>query len=213
MRASAPCYNAVMRFFLGLLLGALLGGAGVYGWLEQPWHAWMTEEVGVPDAGVEIAAKDQPGKPRRRGRGRRAGGGAEGGAGAVAEVEIPALTEADRALVWKGDTVALPPRQIDMAEGSESRSLDSGEINSVLRAQSGPMIDCIAQARGEAELDARIQVEMLVNGQGQATKVRVRAPAYLFAHGFHACARKAMLGLRFPATSGHTVVSAPYDLR
>jgi hypothetical protein len=75
------------------------------------------------------------------------------------------------------------------------------------------MIDCIAEARGEAELDARIQVEMLVNGDGQATKMRVRAPAYLFAHGFHACARKAMLGLRFPATGGHTVVSAPYDLR
>ena len=202
-----------MRFFLGFLLGALLGGAGVYGWLEQPWQAWLAEEeIAAPDAGVETAAKDEPGKQRKRRRGRRAGGNAEGGADVATEVEIPTLTEADRALVWKGDAVALPPRQIDMAAGGESRSLDSSEINSALRAQSGPMIDCIADARGEAELDARIQVEMLVNGEGQPTKMRVRAPAYLFSHGFHACARKAMLGLRFPATGGHTVVSAPYDL-
>ena len=209
-----------MRFFLGVILGVFLGGAGVYGWLEQPWQAWLADEqVSTPDAGVETAGKDEPGKQRKRRRGRRAGAGAEGGGGVEggadveAEVEIPTLTEADRALVWKGDTVALPPRQIDMSSDSESRPLDSGEINSVLRAHSGPMIDCIAEARGEAELDARIQVEMLVNGDGQATKMRVRAPAYLFAHGFHACARKAMLGLRFPATGGHTVVSAPYDLR
>jgi hypothetical protein len=213
MRASAPCYNAAMRFFLGVVLGALLGGAAVYGWLERPWQAWLAaDQVAAPDAGVETASREEPGKQRKRRRGRRAGGAVEGGAEVAEEVEIPTLTEADRALVWKGDAVALPPRQIDMAEGGESRSLDSGEINSVLRAQSGPMIDCIAQARGEAELDARIQVEMLVNGQGQPTRVRVRAPAYLFAHGFHACARKAMLGLRFPATGGHTVVSAPYDL-
>jgi hypothetical protein len=208
-----------MRFFLGVILGAFLGGAGVYGWLEQPWQAWLADDqVATLDAGVETASSDQPGKQRKRRRGRRAGagaegGGVEGGADEVAEVEIPTLTEADRALVWKGDAVALPPRQIDMSSDSESRPLDSGEINSVLKARSGPMIDCIAQARGEAELDARIQVEMLVNGDGQATKMRVRAPAYLFAHGFHACARKAMLGLRFPATGGHTVVSAPYDLR
>jgi hypothetical protein len=206
-----------MRFLLGLFLGALLGGAGVYGWLERPWQAWLADaQVETPDAGVETAAKDEPGKQRKRRLRRRAGGseaGGEVGADVAAEIEVPALTEADRALVWKGDTVALPPRQLDMAEASESRPLDSGEINSVLRAQSAPMIDCIAQARGEAELDARIQVEMLVNGQGQPTKMRVRAPAYLFAHGLHACARKAMLGLRFPATGGNTVVSAPYDLR
>ena len=206
-----------MRFFLGVILGAILGGAVVYGWLERPWQAWLADEqVATPDAGAETAGKEEPGKQRKRRRGRRAGAGAGAeGSADVADVgvEIPTLTEADRALVWKGDTVALPPRQIDMSSDSESRPLDSGEINSVIKAQSGPMIDCIAEARGEAELDARIQVELLVNGDGQPTKMRVRAPAYLFAHGFQACARKAMLGLRFPATGGHTVVSAPYDLR
>ncbi|HWN69571.1 MAG TPA: hypothetical protein VNM90_18140, partial [Haliangium sp.] len=59
---------------------------------------------------------------------------------------------------------------------------------------------------------ARITAEMLVNGQGQVSKMRVRAPAYLFAHGFYACARRATLGLRFPATGAPTVVTAPYDL-
>lgn len=205
-----------MRFWHGLILGAMLGGAGVYAGLEKPWHAWLAQDVATaPDAGVETAAKEEPGSRRKRRRGRRPGGesGAEldtdlGGEGE----EIPTLTEADRALVWKGDAVALPPRQIDMASDSEARTLDSGEINAVIRSQSEPMVACIAEARGNAELDARITVEMLVSGQGQVTKLRVRAPAYLFAHGFHACARRATLGLRFPATGVPTVVTAPYDL-
>jgi hypothetical protein len=203
----------VMRFWHGLILGALLGGAGVYAGLEKPWQGWLAQDVATaPDAGVETAGKDEPGKRKRR-RGRRPGAGETGNGdfGGVVE-DIPVLTEADRALVWKGDAVALPPRQIDMASDSEARALDSGEINAVIRSQSEPVVDCIAEARGNAELDARITVEMLVDGRGQVTKMRVRAPAYLFAHGFHACARRAVQGMRFPATGAPTVVTAPYDL-
>jgi hypothetical protein len=206
-----------MRFALGLLLGVLLGGAGVYAWLEKPWQAWLASDVAAaPDAGVDTAAAVSSGGKRKRRRGRRAGAGAGADNGAeIADVdeEIPTLTDADRALVWKGDAVALPPRQLDMASSDASRPLDGSEINGVIRSQSQPMVDCIAEARGNAELDARITAEMLVNGQGQVTKLRVRAPAYLFAHGFYACARRALTSLRFPATGAPTVVTAPYDLR
>jgi hypothetical protein len=205
-----------MRFWHGLILGAMIGGAGVYAGLERPWDGWLAKDVAVAsDAGVETAAREEPGSKRKRRRGRRsvpeAGTAVDGELGDVVE-EIPTLTEADRALVWKGDVVSLPPRQIDMTSDSEARVLDSGEINTVIRAQSEPMVACITEARGNAELDARITVEMLVTGQGQVTKTRVRAPAYLFAHGFHACARRAAQGLRFPATGAPTVVTAPYDL-
>jgi hypothetical protein len=205
-----------MRFWHGLILGAMLGGASVYAGLEKPWHGWLVKDAATAsDAGVETAAREEPGSKRKRRRGRRpgpeAGTGGDGELGGAIE-EIPTLTEADRALVWKGDAVALPPRQIDMTSDSEARALDGGEINAVIRAQSEPMVACIAEARGTAELDARITVEMLVSGQGQVTKTRVRAPAYLFAHGFQACARKAAQALRFPATGAPTVVTAPYDL-
>ena len=201
-----------MRFWLGLFLGAILGGASAYAWFEQPWHAWLTRDVAaMSDAGVADAAEQEPRSKRKRGRGRRASAGA-GAETDPAGDDIPALPAADRALVWKGDPVALPARQIDMAGDGDARALDSGEINAVIRSQSEPMIACIAGARGHAELDARITVEMLVNGDGQVTRMRVRAPAYLFARGFHACARTAAQRLRFPATGAPTVVTAPYDL-
>lgn len=200
-----------MRFWLGLILGMLLGGAGAYAWLELPWRAWLNEDAAAPDAGVAAASAPKPDRERKRRRGRRPRGAADAEI-ANAGDEIPSLTAADRALVWKGDAVALPPRQIDMTESGDARALDSGEIDQVIRSQSQPMIDCIAEARGQAELDARITLEMLVDGQGRVTKARVRAPAYLFAHGFHACARRAALGLRFPATGAPTVVTVPYDL-
>jgi hypothetical protein len=53
---------------------------------------------------------------------------------------------------------------------------------------------------------------MLVTGEGRVTKVRMRAPQYLFAHGFQACARGAAKSLRFPSTGAPTVVTAPFDL-
>lgn len=194
-----------MRFFLGLVLGALLGGAGVYAWLERPWQqAAVTDAV---DAGPAVAdTKPVRKKQRRRGRRGRAD------VTVAVDGEVPALTDADRALVWKGDAVALPQRRIDMGSASEARSLDGAEINQVIQSQSGPILECITRARGNAPLDSRILVKMLVDGQGEVTRVRVRAPAYLFAHGFHACVRTATLGMRFPATGAHTVVDAPYDL-
>lgn len=195
-----------MRFFLGLVLGALLGGAGVYGWLERPWE--QAAGADAVDAGPAVADAGPVRKKQRR-RGRR---GRSAGVTVAANGEAPALTDADRAMVWKGDPVALPPRQLDMGSASEARSLGGAEINQVIRSSSGPILECITRARGNAALDARILVKMLVDGQGKVTGVRVRAPAYLFAHGFHPCVRSAAMGMRFPATGAHTIVDAPYDL-
>ena len=100
-----------------------------------------------------------------------------------------------------------------MADGDEARALSNGEIDRVIGGQSQPVIACIVEARGNAELEARIQVEMLVSGQGRVQRMRVRAPAYLFDNGFYPCARRAVMALRFPSTGAPTVVNAPYDLR
>ncbi len=196
-----------MRFLLGLIVGVALGAGGMYGALEEPWlgAAQVSEE---PDAGVVAADSADKRKRRRRGRRGRRAAAAEQSAGA----EVPALTEADRKMVWRGDKVALPQREVDFAADSGGRPLNSGEINAVVERQSQPVIGCITEARGDAPLDARIRLEMLVSGDGRVTKLRVRAPAYLFAHGFLGCARQAGRSLRFPATGAPTIVEVPYDL-
>lgn len=193
--------NRVSRFVLGLLVGAVVGAGGTYAALERPWGA-SAAAVSTPDAGPtpEPVAKKRPGKRKKR----RAARSADDGP--------PVLTDADRKLVWKGDAVALPARSVDMGSGAEARSLSPNEINDVLRSSSAAIQECIADAAGEAELKSSITLELLVTGDGLVTKVRMRAPAYLFDHGFQPCARRAAKNLRFPSTGAPTVVTAPFDL-
>lgn len=186
---------------LGLLVGAFLGAGGTYAALERPWRS-SEAVVSNPDAGptTEPVAK-QGGKSRKKRR-----------APTAADEGPPVLTAADLELVWKGDPVALPARAVDMGGGDDARALRADEINEVLRARSSAIQQCIAEAAGQAELRASITLEMLVTGEGRVTKVRMRAPQYLFAHGFQACASRAAKSLRFPSTGAPTVVTAPFDL-
>jgi len=173
--------------------------------MERPWASGPT--AAQPDAGVEQANKGK--KKKRRGKkrhGRRPAGAPEGD-------DIPELTDEQRKLVWKGEKVAMPDRQVDYGSGAaEARSLSASEINDVIKSRSQPVIECIEEARGNALLKTAVTFELLVDGSGTVTKSRVRAPVYLFENGFAKCARSAARQLRFPSTGGYTVVTAPYDL-
>jgi hypothetical protein len=197
-----------VRFLLGLILGALLGGGGVYLALERPWEGGAVAVAEI-DAGPEVAAVEATPK-KKRGKGRR--GKRAGGVEIQVEGEVPELSAADRKLEWKGDAVTMPSREMDFGSEGGGQPLSAGEINQVLGGQSQGILLCITSARGNAQLSATIIVKMLVEGDGRVSKTRVRAPAYLFAHGFYGCARKAARALRFPATGAPTVVEAPYDL-
>jgi hypothetical protein len=197
-----------VRFFLGLILGALLGGGGVYLALQRPW-AGEAVEVAEIDAGPEMVAAEAAPK-KKSGKGRR--GKRAGGVEIQVEGEVPELSAADRKLEWKGDAVSLPSREVDFGSEGGGQPLSADQINQVLGGHSQGMVSCITAARGNAQLSATIIVKMLVEGDGRVSKTRVHAPAYLFAHGFYGCARKAARALRFPATGAPTVVEAPYDL-
>lgn len=197
-----------MRFLLGLVIGIACGAGGMYLAWQRPWAS--DEAVDALDAGTSVAEEDGKSRTRKRHKGKRRRG--PGDVEIAIEGDIPTLTDADRRLVWRGDTVALPPKQVDFAGAGETRPLAADEINQVVSSQSGDMLSCITSARGNAELDAEIMVKMLVDGSGNVVKVRVRAPAYLFANDFYPCARRAARSMRFPATGAHTVVDAPYNL-
>ena len=196
-----------MRFFLGLIVGALLGSGGTYLALEKPWQG----EPGPPalDAGPEVAADTGKKKKKRKKKRRKR---KKGDVEITVEGEVPELTAADRKMLWKGDAVKLPKRDLDMGAGDQGRPMNGSEINGAMKSQSRKILDCITSSRGNAPLAAEIKVKMLVDGNGKVTRSRFRAPAYLFAHGFHGCARKAASGMRFPATGAHTVVEVPFHL-
>jgi hypothetical protein len=183
--------------------------------LRPPWGGGTTTHapsdatvvaVGKPDAGTK------PTKPRRpKGRVVHAPGSGDDG---VIEDEPPPppLTDADRRLEWRGEDVTLPPKAMDMSSTAEARPLDDGEINTVFRAQSGSVQDCVVKAATDTDLHATITVKLVVDGTGRVTRSRMEAPHYLFEHGLLSCAQRALGHMKFPATGAPTLVTLPIHL-
>jgi hypothetical protein len=214
-----------VRGSIGLVIGVALGAGGMYLALRWPWaHAVTRSSDGPPvvmiggDAGVPRPKKKQRPRPAAGGSPRSsqpAAGDREGDGEREAETAEPApppLTAADRALEWRGDDVALPPRTVDLAGGGQARPLDDGEINQTIAGQAGGIKDCVVQGATGADLTATITVKLLVDGHGRVTKIRIQAPHYLFEHGLHGCTQRAAGRIHFPATGEATIVTLPVHL-
>jgi hypothetical protein len=173
--------------------------------MTRPWSSGEPAAVAAIEAAPTDAGAPRSGKRRCR--------AAPRGEAPVREVDDAiVLGDADRRLEWRGDAVALPPKSVDMSAGDDARPLDAGEIQRTLERGSGPLLECVVRAAGEAPLEGTVTLEMLVDGGGRVVKSRVRAAAYLFAHGLQACVRRAAGQLSFPATGAHTVVTQPFEL-
>lgn len=205
-----PWYKRDVRFWLGLAIGLALGALGTYLALEPPWASDGSAAAGPVVAEAEPSDGGVP-APRKKGKRKpRSGGGGEPEPYEVDETIT--LTDADRKLEWRGDSVAAPPRTLDMEGDDGGRPMDDGEIQAGIAGGSGPMIDCIKDATAGAELSAEVTLQMLVGGDGRVGKLRVRAPAWLHSHGLLACARRAARSFPFASTGAPTVVTAPFHL-
>lgn len=196
-------------FWLGAVIGLAVGAAGMYLGMARPWQT-EGEAVVEADAGAAepVAEDGKKRKKRRRKKGKRGAGDPEQDQFIDEVVEVSA---ADRKLMWKGQSVSLPARDMDF-EGSSGRSLEQSEINSGVSGARSQIIGCIGSARGNAELRATITVKFLVDENGRVTRSRVKAPAYLQNNGLEPCVRRATRSMRFPATGAATVVTVPFDL-
>jgi hypothetical protein len=214
-----------VRGSLGLVIGAVIGAGAMYLALHLPWGggASAPRDGGVIASAPSDAAPAK--KAKKRVHRRPLGGGTPSGggdsddqawrdqgdaiedSGGAAPVQLSA---ADRALEWRGDDVSPPPRKLDMS--SDSRTLDDGEIRSVIASQSGPAQHCVVQAAGNAELKATITVKMVVDGQGRVQRSKLQAPHYLFEHGLIGCIKGALAEMKFPSTGLPTLVTMPINL-
>jgi hypothetical protein len=192
--------------------------------LRPPWasHSTAPSDAGVvAQAGSGSGSAKPKKKPHGGGHRRTAGGNVvagddpswTGGDDTVEETEpqLVKLTPADRALEWRGDDTTKPPQAIDMSGNAESRSLDDGEIQSVISAQSGPTQSCVMQAATNTDLRGTITVRMIVDGKGTVTKVKVQAPHYMFEHGVLGCIQGAVKRMHFPAVGQYTLVTMPIN--
>jgi hypothetical protein len=192
---------------IGIAIGALLGATAMYLALERPWRggaAVAAVDAGVPDVGGPAVAKKKARKKKR-------GGG--GGTRVEADPTAPPLSAADQKLSWKGESMDRPATTIDLGEdGDEARALSASEIQATIDRDGGGLERCVEDGLGGAVWSGEVTVQLLVDGNGRATKTRVRAPAFMHGHDVLGCARSAGKHLDFPATGGYTVVTVPIPI-
>jgi hypothetical protein len=212
---------------MGLVIGLIVGAGGMYLVLRTPWAAHGTPPAASDQVAEASSDAGVGGKPKKKKRGRRPGGTAGGhqpgpggededwansGGGEETEPQkLVQLTAADRALEWRGDDTTPPKQSIDMNSSGESRSLDNGEISSVISSQSGPAQDCVIQAATNTDLSGTITVKMVVDGTGKVSRSRVQAPHYLHTQGVLSCIQRSLRGMKFPATGAPTLVTLPVN--
>src|SRR5580704_12102677 len=194
--------------------------------LRPPWASHDTPPPELPvvaaapvDAGV-AKPKHKHG-PRRPGHapaangstqsGDESGWGDSGGGDDTPIVQLVQLSAADRVLEWRGDDTSRPPQKIDMANGTESRSLDDGEIRSTIDSQSGPAQSCVMAGATNTDLKGTITIKLVVDGNGRVIKSKVQAFHYMFEHGLLGCMQRAVGGMKFPATGTSTLVTMPVN--
>jgi hypothetical protein len=218
-----------VRGSLGLVIGALVGAGGMYVALRPPWASHDTPPPAAPvvaaapvDAGVPKPKHKRgprrprpsvPGAPGATQSGDEAGWGDTGDSGDSQQpaVQLVPLTAADRVLEWRGDDTSRPPQKIDMANGTEARSLDDDEIRSTISSQSGPAQTCVMTAATNTDLKGTITVKLVVDGNGRVIKSKVQGFHYMFEHGLLGCMQRAVGGIKFPATGQSTLVTLPVN--
>jgi len=190
--------------------------------LRPPWASHAT----VPsDAGVVAEATGDGGVTKKKKKRRPGGGGLprpgpggededwinSGGGEETEPVKLVQLSAADRGFEWRGDDTTPPKQKIDMGAGGESRSLDNGEIQSVIASQSDPVQSCVIKAASNTDLSGTISVKMVVDGTGRVSRSRVQAPRYMFSQGLLGCVQGAVRGMKFPSTGAPTLVTLPVN--
>lgn len=197
--------------------------------LRPPWASHDTA-ASAPEQVAEAPSDAGVGKPtkkrKRGGGGRRPAGGGQdfsGGddedwansGGGGEETEPPRLVQlsaADRGFEWRGDDTSPSKTNLDMSSDAEARSLDNGEIRSVISSQSGPVQSCFVRAAANTDLSGEMTVKMVVEGTGRVSRSRVHAPRYMFSQGVLACVQGAVRNMKFPATGAPTLVTLPVNL-
>lgn len=197
-----------------MFVGLAIGSGATFLAVTTPWQG--------DESSVEVAQSEIDGGPieesvgkvkKRRGKRRRRGGDKDQNESGLQQIdERIELSAADRKMVWRGPAVSKSTQAMDFNGGGESRSLTQGEISQGISPRQNKLSRCIGDARGQAELAAKLTLKFLVPGQGRATKVRVRAPSYLQKHGLYDCVSGVVRSMNFASTGGETVVTLPFEL-
>lgn len=226
-------------FLLGFLLAAALAAAGYHFYLRQPppdpCRACSTGTRCLAELCVAATTPQQP-VPKKRGQRPRPAAtttstSSAAGPAPTAEPSAsgdtasqpseppappppppPTLRPEDRRTVAVGDKLT-GTEVINLADNrGGDHELTQEEIDAVFRPRQKSIIDCIDDARGEAQLGGQLAVAFRIQRTGKVSGVRVEAPAYLIDRGLLACVRGVVQPLSFPPSSKAQIVTYPFTL-
>jgi hypothetical protein len=204
-----------MRFGGGLVLGLILGAAGLFGYQRVASHedpclghcgTGTTCVEGVCLLEEKKVARKKRRKRRRWRRRRPRAKGAD-------EETWRTPTAKDLKSVAKGPSLKQTD-YINMEDkGGDERELTSAEVDGRFRRLDRRIIACIDRAREGWDISTgKVVVSFRIERKGSVSKVRVSAPAVLQRQGLYDCVRPLVTALRFPPSGRALVMSYPYRL-
>jgi hypothetical protein len=199
-------------FVLGLVVAALAFAGYLY-WDRTHGSRRPAVTHAAPDAGAPSKKK------RRRARGAARvvarAGGEQRAPDADPEPEPVRLSAADLKITAQGDDLSRPDViHMDLGDTKETHELTQDDIDARFRAQETAILDCISNARPDAEtyVPGRVTVKFRIQRAGTVRGVRVEAPAILQKGGIYNCVKRVVGGLRFPASGSSQIVTYPFSL-
>lgn len=213
----------MLRFLLGLLVGAALLAGGFVAWSTRaPCLARCGDGTRcdgarcVPAVAATTPTAAAPTTRRKRTRGGPSKSAPSGGAGEPLAPAAPEVTlqPGDEKPVAQGDALGRP-EHVDLSQrGDDGRALEQDDLDAVMKPAEGRITGCITTALGDAPLDtARVEVAFRVERDGAVHRMRVTAPQLLQRNGVTRCIRAVVTALRFPASGGASVATYPYEVR
>ena len=186
------------EFFGGLVLGALLGGGGLYAvqtYVLDPADEREPEPQPEPIAELESDTEGEPKRKRRRKR--RSKRGADAAAGEDAGSGPPLD---DDSKVPHFD----PKHDRTIGMGDGTGRLSDSQVDRELAKLDKNFRRCVSEANQRvAELGTgKVTLGFGIAGTGKVTGVNVGAPSNLKDAGIVPCVRKAIYGHKFPAFDG-----------
>jgi hypothetical protein len=206
----------VLRFLLGFVAAVVTLAAGAYLYLggdalRDSCFGRCAETTRCMNARCVASVVPPPTTVDKTGRRRRTRTHLGNDGISAAEPEKK-LQPGDERSTTTGDALGRPER-LDLSKGDD-KELSQADIDRIWAGVEPALSRCVSDAVGDWPLESgKIEVGYRIEQDGGVRKVRVTAPQLLMRNGLYGCMRPKITALRFPASSGASVVTFPFQLQ
>lgn len=202
-----------MKFFLGIIAGALLFGSFFFYREQRASHTcggYCGAGTVCRDNACQSISTEEPQRPRATKSARRRNVAEKSELGP--EQKIP--TAADYQPSTQGPSLDKA-EQIDMEDdGARLDELPVETVTRAMRRVDDQILECLDRARGDYTIEkGTVTIAFRVERTGSVKQVRITAPSLLQRQGLYPCIQAIITAFRFPESGRAQVMTYPYRLR